>query len=1026
MKKIFFLISVLVTLFIITSCGDKKKSVLKETVTQEISAEEGGTIESSDGKISIEVPDGAMDSDVTITMKIYESANYPGTENETVISNVVEFEPSGMIFKKPVFISMESTGTENNLRAVKKKVIAAAVYKEKEKVWSYSPVGAAVKISGTTASGDPIMTTASGDPIMLNASGDPIMMSAGGDPIMLSASGDPIMVTASGDPIMNSAAGDPIMMVTGHFTAYTFIVIEKELEESEELEELEESEDMEYADDDDAGPDDDEDKVEEPVSVAECGNGIVEEGEECDSGADNGRFFCDYGEKSCELCSLSCKLEQGITSYCGDGSIDSLEGETCDDGADNGKYAHCNATCSGPSRYCGDGNVDEDEGEICDDGTDNDTYGHCNAWCDGPAPYCGDGSIDSLEGETCDDGADNGKYAHCNATCSGPAPYCGDGTKQDNEECDLGENNGKTDCASGETECVLCTKECRFKCKENYTLDGSQCVANSQTATCTDLPENAEWNSVSEITQTWSGTEWLPATTASFSEEASTTECRFKCKENYTWNNSRCVADSQTATCTDLPENAEWNSVSEITQTWSGTEWLPATTASFGEEASTTECRFKCNENYTWNNSQCVANSQTAICTDLPENAEWNSVSEVTQTWSGTEWLPATTASFGEEASTTECRFKCKDNFFWNGDACVDPCESNPCNEGYCIPVSATEFTCSCDEGYAWGGGSCFPECGPESDFPCMDPANSLVWSSRETSGKNWSEAVTYCENELTEGGYTDWRLPTINELRTVIVNCPGSQAGGACAISEPDYLAESDRVQSDCACEGVSGNNAYYYSKFGNDTQLWSSSDFAENDVYAWRVYFNEASLNVNVKNENYYPVRCVRDGRCADGYAWGGDKCLPKCSPETGDAVCIDSEHQLIWSKLATEKKEWGDAGSYCETLDEDGYTDWRLPNIDELRTVIVNCSGSQAGGACVISDPDHLSFSERIDADCSCSPGSNFSLLGDGSDINLWSSSPSIETDDIEMAWLVGFYRGNVNHSLISESNHIRCVR
>ena len=652
MKHVFSLVLIIVMVFAVASCGSKKKTDnAKERVSKEISAEEGGTISTSDESVSIEVPAEALDSNTKITMTVYETSHYSVSEGEQVMSTVVECEPSGTIFKKPILIKM--TNKEN----IKNQVITAAVFNEEKGAWSYSQTGAAVQITGRDEAGDPIMMSAGGDPIMLNAAGDPIMMSAGGDPIMLSAAGDPIMVTAAGDPIMNSAAGDPIMMTTGHFTAYTFIALKGDSDEQDDPGE-------DDVDDDDAGPDEDEDKDAEPVSVAECGNGIVEEGEECDSGADNGRFFCDYGEKSCELCSLSCKLEAGIASYCGDGSIDPLEGETCDDGADN------------------------------------DTYGHCNAWCDGPAPYCGDG------------------------------------TKQDNEECDLGENNGKTDCSSGVTECVLCTADCHFKCKENYTLSGSKCVANTQTKNCTGLPSS---------------------------------------------------------------------------------------------------------------------------------NAQWNTASSITQTWSGSAWLPATTAVYNETASASECRFKCKNSFFWNGSACVSPCESNPCNEASanavhdsCTPESLTEFTCGCNDGYAWSGDKCLPECAQGSDFPCIDSQTGLVWSSLADETMAWDAAGTRCESELTEGGYTDWRLPTIDELRTLIVNCPGSQAGGAC------------------------------------------------------------------------------------------------------------------------------------------------------------------------VISDPDHLSFSERIDADCCCSPGSNFSILGDGSDINLWSSSTSIETDGTDKAWLVGFYRGNVNHSLISESNHVRCVR
>ncbi len=352
MKRVFCLILVFVSIFALASCSAKKKkeekSLVEEEVTKEISAEEGGKIESSDGQTSIEIPADALDSNTTITMRIYEAKDYPGTEGKTVLSKVVEFEPSGTIFKKPVFISMISEGTGEELRAAKKKVVTAAVYKEDKGQWSYSKTGAAVKV-GKNAAGDPIMTTAAGDPIMLNAAGDPIMQSTGA---MLSAAGDPIMVTAAGDPIMHSAAGDPIMMTTGHFTAYAFFFTEFEDEEVPVEEPTEPEKDDDPVVKDDEENDDDADEIsdieeddDEPVNdedeiivvdededidsyVAECGNGIVDPGEACDKGSANGTTDCVYGETSCTVCTTACQVAEGAASYCGDGIVQS--NEKCD------------------------------------------------------------------------------------------------------------------------------------------------------------------------------------------------------------------------------------------------------------------------------------------------------------------------------------------------------------------------------------------------------------------------------------------------------------------------------------------------------------------------------------------------------------------------------------------------------------------------------------------------------------------------------------------------------------------------
>ena len=54
---------------------------------------------------------------------------------------------------------------------------------------------------------------------------------------------------------------------------------------------------------------------------------------------------------------------------------------------------------------------------------------------------------------------------------------------------------------------------------------------------------------------------------------------------------------------------------------------------------------------------------------------------------------------------------------------------------------------------------------------------------------------------------------------------------------------------------------------------------------------------------------------------------------------AVFIDSAAKLMWqdSKITAEKngeKNWDDGNSYCQNLSHAGYSDWRLPTINELK--------------------------------------------------------------------------------------------
>ena len=187
---------------------------------------------------------------------------------------------------------------------------------------------------------------------------------------------------------------------------------------------------------------------EEPPPL--CGNGVVDEGEECDQGASNHRDesaedgsnnqdfvtcrsncqlarcgdgirdieeFCDdgnnidepcsYGEVSCQICNRDCALVFGQeTSYCGDGIIDSRE--LCDDG-NNQAGDGCNPQCLPERLSCGNGVIDL--GEDCDDGNYNDGDG-CDFEC---KSECGNGALDL--GEVCDEG-DLNQTGLCDFACS--------------------------------------------------------------------------------------------------------------------------------------------------------------------------------------------------------------------------------------------------------------------------------------------------------------------------------------------------------------------------------------------------------------------------------------------------------------------------------------------------------------------------------------------------------------------------------------------------------------------------------
>lgn len=137
-----------------------------------------------------------------------------------------------------------------------------------------------------------------------------------------------------------------------------------------------------------------------------------------------------------------------------------------------------------------------------------------------------------------------------------------------------------------------------------------------------------------------------------------------------------------------------------------------------------------------------------------------------------------------------------------------------------------------------------------------------LQWSSLSSKGMNWNDAAVYCKN-LKEGGKSDWRLPDIDELRTLIKNCSKTVTGGECKVSKKSGCLSSDcwKTRGSCFCD-YKGDNHGYYSKLGDndDVWLWSSSTVSLNPTYAWSVGFSHGNVGYYHKPNLDFHVRCVR----------------------------------------------------------------------------------------------------------------------------------------------------------------------
>jgi hypothetical protein len=179
------------------------------------------------------------------------------------------------------------------------------------------------------------------------------------------------------------------------------------------------------------------------------------------------------------------------------------------------------------------------------------------------------------------------------------------------------------------------------------------------------------------------------------------------------------------------------------------------------------------------------------------------------------------------------------------------------------------------------------------------DNVTSLIWQKEDDNTiRTWTDAGTYCDN-LSLGGYTDWRLPSDIELMSIV-----------------NY-----------GTYGPSINTTYFPNT--NSSFYWSSTTYADDTSSAWGVYFYDGNVYYNGKSNSLY-VRCVR----------GEGQTTTKSFTDNGNGTITDNNTGLMWQKEDDNTtRRWESAISYCEGLSLGSYTDWRLPNIKELRSIVDN---------------------------------------------------------------------------------------
>lgn len=125
-----------------------------------------------------------------------------------------------------------------------------------------------------------------------------------------------------------------------------------------------------------------------------------------------------------------------------------------------------------------------------------------------------------------------------------------------------------------------------------------------------------------------------------------------------------------------------------------------------------------------------------------------------------------------------------------------------------------------------------------------------LCWSDASSDSMTWDPAKAYCKSL---GG----RLPTISELRTLIENCPGTETGGECGVTD-SCLSYGDCWNN--SCDSCSEADDGRYSVFGDTYWFWSSSELSDNADGVWYVDFDYGYVNFSSKDNLIPRVRCLQ----------------------------------------------------------------------------------------------------------------------------------------------------------------------
>ncbi len=224
-------------------------------------------------------------------------------------------------------------------------------------------------------------------------------------------------------------------------------------------------------------------------------------------------------------------------------------------------------------------------------------------------------------------------------------------------------------------------------------------------------------------------------------------------------------------------------------------------------------------------------------------------------------------------------------------------------------------------------------------DGTVTDNVTGLMWQQDPgTAKKTYDEAVAGASSCNT-GGYTDWRLPTIKELYSLILfsgvdasSYEGTDTSVLTPFIDTNYFTFS---------YGNPTTERIIDAQYLSSTSVVSLINVTESGVFG--VNFADGRIKGYKKDNNTFFVRYVR----------GNTSYGTNSFTNNGDSTITDSATGLQWMKIDSGDASlssqvsgytktdgslnWKEALDFCENLTFASHTDWRLPNTKELESIV-----------------------------------------------------------------------------------------